>query len=193
MKRPSEQLEELLGRKLPEGFITPFGKAIEMLDVPEEMINRMLGLNALEAKMADATMAFILAKELNHPRLIKHFSDEIGALIAEQLVKGNYDAPRAISEGLTLFQEGKEFKKAKRRRLSIVDQNRVLVIYYALEKAGWKSPSQSDVIYTLNEIGHPMGKGRVSKIFDALGLRKVAKDDRLAANRGPKKLPMKSD
>jgi hypothetical protein len=193
MKSKKERIEELLGKELPKEFILPIGEAMEQLNVPDEFINRMLGLNALEAKMAGLTMALLMSKELNQPEMTKRLSEEIGALVAEQLAKGNYDAPRAISEGLTLLQQGKEFKKTKQRRRSIKDQTLVLVAYYLLEKVGFRNPSQTDVLSALDVMGFRMGKERVSRIFDTLKLKKVARDARLAVNRRPDKLPMRSD
>lgn len=192
MKTSREQLEELLGKKVSLAP-TPIADACDELNIPEALINRMLGLDALEATMVRLTMALIIAKELNHQGLVKRLSEEIGALVAEQLAKGNYDAPRAISEGLMRLQEGKEFKKTKQRRLSIRDQMLVLMAYHLLQKIGCKNPPQADVLAALEIMGAPMRKDRVSKIFDALGLKNVARDARLAVNRPHNKLPMKSD
>lgn len=184
----SGRLEKLTGQKLSEPPC-PIMDCMELLNVPPSMIDRVLGISR-QAPLLRRASAFLVASELNHQQLKKHTAAAIGAYVAQQLMKGNHDVLRAMSQALLCVQTGDI--RAYRGKGTIWDRLKVVMAYYAVEKVGCKRPSQADVLAALEMMKLPMRKDRVSKIFDELGLRKVANDARRAV-KAADKLPMKSD
>jgi hypothetical protein len=182
MKSKRERLEELTGKKLPWAS-SPIFEAFEYLNVPEEVLQRMLGISPHKAILIRKVSAFIIAKELDHEDLIKKTAVGIGAHVTSQILKGNYDAPRAVSEALLQMQSGGTLEANTGRKASLRERILIVMAYYLIEKTGCKRPSQADVRAALVMMECPMRRDRVSKIFEELGLRKVANDARLAVHR----------
>lgn len=182
------RMEKLTGKKL-SAPPCPIMDCMELLNVPPSIIDRALGISR-QAPLLRRASAFLVASELNHQQLKKHTAAAIGAYVAQQLMKGNHDVLRAMSQAFLCVQTGDI--RAYRGKGTIWDRLKVVMAYCAIEKIGCKRPSQADVLAALEMMKLPMRKERVSKIFGELGLNEVANDARRAV-KPTGKLPMKSD
>lgn len=160
------------------------------LDIPAEQHAAEANLEMWEWEIYMACCHLIALKkvmvrgdESKRSKLKTSYKDSIQrvcTIIGHQILKGNFDAPRLVSEGLKNFEMGKSFRlRAGRKRSS--DHEIVLTFFHAI-KAHTKceAPSQSEVAKQLARLGVTMKADRLSKIFDELGLKSLASDAREA-------------
>ena len=110
---------------------------------------------------------------------------EIGELIAKQLVAGNFEAPRILSEGLMNLQANKPFKNHPGRSPSGV--SKIVLFAFAFLRGEITQVSPSDVRNYLAEHGLKLSAARLSKIFAGLGLKAQLGDARTASKRKGRK------
>lgn len=118
----------------------------------------------------------IAAKSLKLHQLAELAAAEIGFIISARLLKGDFGAPRIVSEGLLNRQAGKPFMPRTGRKQS-GDLDDVLWAFLELEGGGDR-PSQSEVMNHLKAQGKPIGRDRVSKAFKEYKLADRASDAR---------------
>jgi hypothetical protein len=108
--------------------------------------------------------------EKENKTAIKAAAGAIGAIVAEQVYKGNYGALSVIGEGLDNLAAKRAFKgKAGRQKTSLAPV--VELALRQLQGQGIERPSQSKILAHLNGAGVKMGKAQLSKILDELGLK----------------------
>lgn len=109
----------------------------------------------------------------------------IGDLIAEQLIAGNFSAPRIVSEGLINIQAGASWRRHAGVSGSPL-RHLVLLAFCCLQwDSGGKpvSVSQSDVRNFISKHGLDLSRDCISKYFDKLKLNEHKGDARKASNR----------
>lgn len=141
--------------------------------------------------MCDRIAASFDGKESEEARAINDVArrtaaDAIGAIVAEQMLKGKYHAPGVIAEGMFNLQQGKDFKPLAGRQKSS-DGLWVLHAFYFLQSEGISAPSQTEVRKFLTRHGHPMSKERVSRFFDDYDLKWKGSDARGARSEAGKR------
>ncbi len=133
----------------------------------------------LEIRMYCRILISLPKNELDHQEEEREWAAHwIGVLIAKQLVAQNYAAPRIVSEGLLNLKSNKPFilhsgKEPSRLRLLVLWAFNILQFNRRI-----KRPSQRDVHDFLLEHGLDLSADRLSKLFDALGLKSLSSDAR---------------
>ncbi len=120
--------------------------------------------------------AFFLSDEGNE----KSNASTIGNLIAKQLIAGNFDAPRIVSEGLINLRSGNPWKRHAGPALSPIRTLIILAFCILKNESRGNVVSQTDVRNFLAEHGLELRKDYVSKLFDILKLGEHAGDAREA-------------
>jgi hypothetical protein len=113
-------------------------------------------------------------------------ADAIGAIVAEQMLKGFYHVPGVITEGMDYLQQGKGFKPSAGRQKSTAGLL-VLHAFYFLQSEGISAPSQTEVRKLLKDSGHSMSKERISRFYDDYGLKWKGSDARGARSEAGKR------
>lgn len=113
-------------------------------------------------------------------------ANAIGAIVAEQMLKGNYHVPGVIAEGMFNLEQGKGFKPSAGRQKSSAGLW-VLHAFYFLQSEGISAPSQTEVREFLTRHGHSMSKKRVSMFYDDYGLKWKGSDARGARSEAGKR------
>lgn len=181
-KTERQQFKELTGRDADEvfGLNTDAANILERLKIPLRLHRIFAGYSDLEEweiRAHQECLMFIHARRAKIQNIEKIAAESIGAIISEQLLKGNFSALRIVSEGLLNLQEKKPFK-AHAGRKSALDEPRVVTAFYALKAQGIASPSQAEVQRHLAEFDVKIASSKVSKIFDNLGLKSESSDSR---------------
>lgn len=195
MKWTSENYKELAKAKAcsvmnVESWFLDF---IASLNIPDHHLSNVAHLNEWETRACEQCELLILAKRIKRSKADKSEAADmfesinndviasaakcIGLIVAEQLLKNNYKAPRIITEGLLNLQNNKPFK-VKSGRKSSGESALVLHAFYWLKSSGVDRPSQSEVAASLSKNGVIMKADRLSKIFDALKLTPLSSDAR---------------
>lgn len=127
------------------------------------------GLKEWEREAFVACGSFTHAKSNRLPEAMIMYAEIIGSIVTRELLKGNFAAPRVISEGLTNLRDGKPFIPEKYSEPSL-DKRQVYVAFIMLRESGNPSPSQAEVRRHLAENGYAISSSNVSKIIKSLGL-----------------------
>jgi hypothetical protein len=193
MKTTSQRFEELTRVSVADAIhVEPWLMDLfESLKIPDYHLSRVASLNEWETRAYEQCEILILARKLKHDDVTKSAAKNIGSIVTEEISKGNYKAPRIISEGLINLQNKKSFK-SKSGRKSSGDSMRILIAFYFLKSAGIDQPSQAEVAKQLAEFGVSVTPDRLSKIFDELGLKSMSSDARMAASHAGKRKRRKS-
>jgi hypothetical protein len=166
---------------------------IASLNIPDHHQSNAAHLNEWETRAFEQCELLILAKKLKRVKAEKNDEADIfailindvevkaaeciGLIVAGELLKNNYKAPRIITEGLLNLQNNKPFK-VKSGRKSSGEWALVLHAFYYLKSSGVDRPSQSEVAARLSKNGVIIKADRLSKIFDALKLTPLSSDAR---------------
>jgi len=151
------------------------------LKIPDRLWGKMGALNEWESDAATMCTAFIVSKRIQDNEMAEVLARKIGNLLAEELLKGNFKAPRIVSEGLLNIQNKKPFKSRAGRKPSS-DKLLVITCFYYLKSTGIGQPSQREVSEYLTRQGHSIKPDHLSKMFDELDLRSLSSDARMATS-----------
>jgi hypothetical protein len=143
---------------------------MESLNIPAGVLEQRMGMEGWGLEAFQQCEMLVLARKLNHKVVIEYVSKTIGTILAAELARGNYSAPRIVSEGLLNLQNHKPFKIQSGRKSS-GDHLLVLMALHYLKTSGVEKPSQSEVANLLAESGKIIKRPHLSKIFDELGLK----------------------
>jgi len=194
-KTERQQFKELTGRDADEvfGLNTEACNFLESLNIPPRLYHLFTyqGLYEWEIRAHQECFMFIHARRAKIQNIEKIAAESIGAIISEQLLTGNFTALSIVSEGLRNLQAGKPFIPQVGRK-SALDEPRVVVAFYVLKSQGIANPSQTEVQRHLAEFGFKIGGGKVSKIFDKLGLDFDSSDGREAMSESGKRRRQKA-
>lgn len=110
-------------------------------------------------------------------------AEEIGKIIAEQLMANNRRILQIVSDGLLRLAEEKPFHPA----IKIPDDTwkaklTIALTFFYMRHTGVSNPSQTEVRLKLSQEGHRFSKKTISVYFDELGLNQYASDARKAAS-----------
>lgn len=144
------------------------------------------GLKEWEREAFVACGSFTQAKSNRLPEAMIMYAEIIGSIVTRELLKGNFAAPRIISEGLTNLRDGKPFIPEKYHEPS-ADKLRVFLAFIFLREHGNPSPSPKEVMARLAEFGHIVSPSNVSKIINSLGLSALVGDGRKQRKHRPAK------
>jgi hypothetical protein len=110
----------------------------------------------------------------------------LAGITGKQMLKGNSDAAKVIADGLANMEKGNAFRPKTGPKKS-ADMFLTLLAFQDLKQGGVAEPSQTEVGKHLESKGFPIGKDRLSKNFDALGLSEQASDSREAMSKSGKR------
>lgn len=112
----------------------------------------------------------------------KKAADKLGQFIADELLKKNYQVLRIAADGWNNLSSGKPFKNKSGK-----PSNRICVYHewVNLVMRGNMRPSAEEILERLASRQPPikMGKERLSKLIQELGMEELLRDGRLAENR----------
>jgi hypothetical protein len=117
------------------------------------------------------------------PQYRARSAEEIGKIIAEQLMANNRRILQIVSDGLLRLDEKKSFNPdIKMPDDSWKARLTVALTFFYLRHTGVSNPSQTEVRLKLSQEGHRFSKKTISVYFDELGLNQYASDARKAAS-----------
>ncbi len=112
----------------------------------------------------------------------KNCADKLSQFIAEELLRKNYQVLRIAADGWNNLSSGKPFKNKSGKT-----SNRICVYHewVNLVTRGNMRPSAEEILERLASRQPPikMGKERLSKLIQELGMEGLLRDSRLAENR----------
>ncbi len=160
-----EQLQRVIDRDEDRG-----GQA-EDVSVDEKHIP----MATKAVKPSNKSDAYWMAKQ-------KKYADELGQFIAKELIQKNYQVLRIAADGWNNLNSGKPFKNRSGK-----PSNRICVYHEwaNLVVSGNMRPSAEEILERLARRQPPikMGKERLSKLIQELGMEGLLRDGRLAENR----------